>query len=845
MTQHQPVRCILAIIALLAASTATGQPQVERPAGALDGKIVYLHAGHGWTADNLGSGNWSTQRGENFEIVEDLLNQDMHTIQARSLWNAGATIVPLRPIDHQPLEVVLDNDDPGVTFVGVWNDSLSPIFFGEPGDLPYRFAATSPTETAVASFTPDLVQAGFYPVYAWTRVGSDRVNQLYRVVHAGGATEVTVDHTRVGNGLVYLGTYRFEPGHDHRVDISNRSNQAGVVIADMIRFGNGVGDIDRGGGVSGQLREDEAGLYWIQAHRGAGIPDSEYRVSSSDDSATVSAPPRWAEQMNREASGTLADRVFVSHHSNAGGGTARGVISLYNGNNNPASETPNQFLLAFLLADEINQDLPLLDDDFEHAWFQRSTITLDRTDFEFGEISNTVINNEFDATIVERGFHDNQTDAELLRDANVSDAIARSTTQGLIRYFNQVDAGQTPVAFAPIRVEGVRVSVDHANRATITWDAPPSGPALGDPATAFRVQVSANGLGFDAGFETTQTTAMIDTPTDGSPVFVRIVATNSGGWSEPSAVAAAARGTTPVLIVDGSDRLDRLMNVRQPYFSGETDRIRVRNQNPRNGAVRAAAALHAFDQNIRIETADNDAIIAGDVALAGYDAIVWTLGQESFGSTFDSFEQQFIDAYVQSGGDLIVTGSDVAYDLSVLNTGFLFLVNTLGALYIADDAQTDVAVGRVGTPLEGVAIEFDRGLSVDTYSVSSPDVIAPLASSTTLIDYIAGVPGSAAVVKLGASGAGDTALLTIPFETIEEETICQAVMAALLESIGFQAAPGCPADTNKDGFLTPADFNAWILAFNAKAPLCDQNADGNCTPADFNAWIANFNAGCP
>ena len=54
----------------------------------------------------------------------------------------------------------------------------------------------------------------------------------------------------------------------------------------------------------------------------------------------------------------------------------------------------------------------------------------------------------------------------------------------------------------------------------------------------------------------------------------------------------------------------------------------------------------------------------------------------------------------------------------------------------------------------------------------------------------------------------------------------------------------CIADTNHDTFLSPADFTAWIAAFNAQAPECDQNSDGLCTPADFTAWIANFNAGC-
>ncbi|GAB5497582.1 MAG: hypothetical protein Phyf2KO_26620 [Phycisphaerales bacterium] len=54
----------------------------------------------------------------------------------------------------------------------------------------------------------------------------------------------------------------------------------------------------------------------------------------------------------------------------------------------------------------------------------------------------------------------------------------------------------------------------------------------------------------------------------------------------------------------------------------------------------------------------------------------------------------------------------------------------------------------------------------------------------------------------------------------------------------------CLADVNGDGVLTPADFTAWINAFNNNLPECDQNLDGGCTPTDFTAWIANFNTGC-
>ncbi|MCA9271842.1 MAG: hypothetical protein KDA31_02230 [Phycisphaerales bacterium] len=54
----------------------------------------------------------------------------------------------------------------------------------------------------------------------------------------------------------------------------------------------------------------------------------------------------------------------------------------------------------------------------------------------------------------------------------------------------------------------------------------------------------------------------------------------------------------------------------------------------------------------------------------------------------------------------------------------------------------------------------------------------------------------------------------------------------------------CLADTNADGVLTPQDFTAWVVAFNANGPECEQNGDGVCSPADFSAWLAGWVAGC-
>ncbi len=49
-------------------------------------------------------------------------------------------------------------------------------------------------------------------------------------------------------------------------------------------------------------------------------------------------------------------------------------------------------------------------------------------------------------------------------------------------------------------------------------------------------------------------------------------------------------------------------------------------------------------------------------------------------------------------------------------------------------------------------------------------------------------------------------------------------------------------DVNADLLCTPADFSAWIAAFNAGSSRCDINQDTLCTPADFTAWLAAYNA---
>ena len=825
-----------------------------QPDGGLAGKIVYVHGGHGYTADNTNDGSWSFQRGPTNGLIEDLGNQDQMTFLVDYLFNAGATVVPLRPVGHQVNEVVMDNDDPGVTFVGAWSNSTSTIYFGDAGDVPYRYASTSVTESAYARYRPTISEAGFYPIYSWVRAGTDRAeDQLYRIHHSGGITEVTVNHREVGNGMVYLGTYYFDAGTEGYVDISNRSNSAGsVVIADMIRFGNGMGDIDRGDGVSGLPREDESGLYWVmwEVNHSQGISSNTYRATSIDRDAAVSFSPRYAAYMNQQAEGPLSDRVWVSFHSNASGGgisTTRGVLGLYNGNNYITSQTPNQFLLADTLGKEVNDDLVAQNGQYEYNWYDAgNNVTLDRTDIEFGEINNNYINNEFDATIVEVAYHDNAQDAALMRDPKVRDAIARATYQGIVKYFRAVDGNTTSAVDLPGVPTGLHVESNASGSVTVSWIPPAANSYLGDAPTGFRIYVSPNGYGFDggtyvAGGATNSVTLSGYDPN--TPYYFKVVAVNEGGESLGSEVLVAvpSGGLKQVLIVNGFDRLDRSLDPKQPAYQGVvTDRVRPRQSNSRDYTAQVGAAIHAAAPGVHVDSTSNEAVISGAVNLADYDTVIWILGEESSADhTFDATEQAKVTQFINGGGNLFLSGAEIGWDLDHLGNGQAFYEGTLLANYVSDDANTYQANGIAGRIFAGLSLTFDNGTLF--YDSEYPDVINPQAEALAALSYANGA-GNAAIQAAGTGGKGSLVMLGFPFETITTAANRAAVIDRVFDFFGLAPPPPPNADFNGDGTVDAADYTVWRDSLGASVTPGEQgdaNYDGQ-VDADYAIWKQQF-----
>ena len=88
---------------------------------------------------------------------------------------------------------------------------------------------------------------------------------------------------------------------------------------------------------------------------------------------------------------------------------------------------------------------------------------------------------------------------------------------------------------------------------------------------------------------------------------------------------------------------------------------------------------------------------------------------------------------------------------------------------------------------------------------------------------------------------------TFSFDELVFSTNSIPLVSFLVDNVVVEtpSAAVCLPDVNNDGIVSPADFSAWVAAFNTMAPGCDQNGDGVCSPADFSAWVANYNVGCP
>ncbi len=815
-------------------------PAAHQPAGALSGRVVFMNSGHGWTWNT--NGFWYLQRPTALNSMnEDYGNLDQLNFFAAYCFNAGAIVASMRPLGQQTNEVVLDNVSAGVSFAGAWTDSPSTVYFGKAGDVPYRYAAFDNTESATATYTPTIPATGYYPVYTWVRHGSDRGDQLYRVRHTGGETQYRVPHYLVGNGWVYLGEYYFNAGSNAlngSVVISNlRSSTNGTyVIADAIRFGNGMGSIDRGGGVSGYPREDESCRYWIQANLGQGQSTSLYDTSGTDEQDSWSAPPRMSVEMTETTGTSFFKRIHISFHSNASAnGLSRGVAGLIT-----SVPTPNQAALARLCGQTVNDEMVSLGSPpLEYAWFDEGT----NTTFSgaYGELSNNSFVNVMDATIIEVAYHDNVTDAALLRDPRVRNGVARAAMHAVVKYMNQFDTNTPPpLIFPPEPPANVRAIGSANGLVTLAWAVPASVANSGAP-TNYVVYQSTNGYGFGSAISVGNVTNFtVANLAAGVDYYFRVSAANAGGESLPSTVVGCrpplASASPKVLFVNAFDRFDRTTDLKQnfvaqnyipPGGSGGNDRVLPRRINSFDYVVPHGRAVSS--SGVAFDSCQHIAVTNDLVALTNYPIVIWACGNEStVDESYSSAEEAKVAAFLAGGGNLFTSGAEIAWDLDrpsgPTTADRNFIHNQLHAAYVADSSGvwnfTAVTNSIFSFSANG---NFDDG-SKGIYLVGYPDLLAPTnGGAAAAVNYSNLTTGAAAIVYNGAAGGGKVVYLGFPFETITSAGVRSAYLADVLNffdvnPLRFTAATSSSVNrlklvlggaTGVYTLQTAAVFNAW------------------------------------
>ncbi len=139
-----------------------------------------------------------------------------------------------------PVTIILDNNDPQVTYPG-WTPTLStstsPVgpFFGE------NFAHDNKTDKGLRSaiYTPNIAVAGKYEVFIrWTSTTTNRSDNVPVTVTSTDGTSPTIWLNQQQNGGQWMpiGTFKFAQGTAGSVKISNTDTTGRYVIFDAVRF---------------------------------------------------------------------------------------------------------------------------------------------------------------------------------------------------------------------------------------------------------------------------------------------------------------------------------------------------------------------------------------------------------------------------------------------------------------------------------------------------------------------------------------------------------------------------------------------------------------------------------
>ena len=725
----------------------SGNPWVKNiskpyePTKGLADRHLMINASHG---RYYGGGEWRWQRPELFCTTEDLFTQSfVFPYLIPMLENAGAVVSTARERDAQTAEAVVDNDAPshqgsytessqpdcqwtaaGADYgfappVSLLNDSVQPF---RSGTARQATTTTRNSRLSQATWTPRIPRTGKYAVYvSYTSQPNSVSDARYTVYHKGGRTQFRINQRMGGGTWVYLGTFTFDEGENRegRVVLSNHSDYRGVVTADGVRFGGGVGQTERGhAGTSGLPRRLEGARYYAQW---AGLPDTLFNTEGgtndyNDDIRSRSLMTNYFGGGSVYQPGTRGEGVpfelSLAVHSDAGirhDGAVYGTLGICTttdseGHTDYVSGLSRQASSDFA-SSLIRSAVEDLSRKYGIQWTQREL-----WDRNYGESRTPNV----PAAILETMSHQNFGDMKYGHDPEFKFALSRAIYKAILKYV-RFEHGKRDYAVQPLPPHRFSAELTAEGNALLRWKATADSTEETAAPTGYVVYTKVGSEDFDNGRLVEGGATSFEMPVSEGLIYsFQVTAVNRGGESFPSetlSIYRAPGAKKKILIVNGFDRLSGPARIERNDSLGFdlNDDIGVARGETMafcgpqlNFAAREAGregpdglgysteelagaiiAGNTFDYPLlhgqslakaggcSFSSVSREAFEEGDADASAFSMIDYIAGlQRDADYNFKSYKvftpavRQLLERYVSGGGRVLVSGSFIGSDLS-------------------------------------------------------------------------------------------------------------------------------------------------------------------------------------
>lgn len=553
----------------------------------LSGRHIALWQSHGlyYKAD---AARWSFQRSATHTTLEDIYTQSyVLPFLIPMLENAGAVVMTPRERDPQVYEVVCDNDPsfPGertgllrrsgtYTELGSWKDAgegfADALEYYSENENPFTMGTARQTTISqaqgargfTATWRPDIPESGDYAVYVSYKTLPESTNDAqYTVVHQGGQTLCHVNQTMGGGTWIYLGTFPFSKGTAGYVRLTNHSSGRGVVTADAVRFGGGMGKDDRGMGISGMPAYVEGALGSMQY---SGTPMELFDKWADDYTKDYAGRGRWVQEMTRRG---IPFDCSLAFHTDAGvtpDSTVVGTLAIYTYRAEEGTKYAdgtsrmNGRLLTDFVQTQVVEDLR---SGFDPNWTRRQT-----WDRSYSESRTTGV----PGLLLELLSHQNFSDMRYGLDPSFRFTASRAVYKGILKFLS----ARYGVSYVvqPLPVHGFKACMEN-REAVLSWLPTTDSLEVTAKPTSYKVYTRIDDGAFDSGTTVTSTTYRLAVK-PGRVYSFKVEAVNKGGRSFPSEILAvgmpAEQDARKVTVVNNFTRVSAPASFDTPTYAGFT-----------------------------------------------------------------------------------------------------------------------------------------------------------------------------------------------------------------------------------------------------------------------------------